>query len=39
MFAEGKMVFSEDYTEIKGNVKLGPEAFDPAQFAATHWEK
>ena len=39
MFAEGKMIFSEDYTEIKGNVKLGAEAFDPGQFMATHWEK
>jgi hypothetical protein len=39
MYAEGKMVFSEDYTEIKGNVKLGPEVFDPAQLASTHWEK
>jgi outer membrane lipoprotein-sorting protein len=39
MYAEGKMIFSEDYTEIKGNVKLMPEVFDPAQLASTHWEK
>jgi hypothetical protein len=39
MYAEGKLIFSEDYTEIKGNVKLGPEVFDPTQLASTHWEK
>jgi hypothetical protein len=39
IYSEGKMVFTEDYTEIKGNVKLGPEVFDPVQLASTHWEK
>jgi outer membrane lipoprotein-sorting protein len=36
--SEGKLVFSEDYTDVRGNVKLPPEAFDAKQFAATHWE-
>jgi hypothetical protein len=36
---EGKLVFSEDYTDIQPNVKLAPAVFDPAQFASTHWEK
>ena len=34
-----KMVFTEDYTEIKIGVKLDPGTFDPKQFNATHWEK
>jgi hypothetical protein len=34
-----KLVFSEDYTEIQGNVKLDAGVFDPKQFNATHWEK
>ncbi len=39
VYSEGKKVFSEDYTDIQANVKLAPGVFDPAQFAATHWEK
>ena len=39
VWSEGKKVFSEDYTDIQANVKLAPGAFDPQQFAATHWEK
>ena len=39
VWSEGKKVFSEDYTDIKANVKLAPGTFDPQQFAATHWEK
>ena len=39
VWSEGKKVFSEDYTDIRANVKLAPGAFDPQQFAATHWEK
>lgn len=38
MYVEGKMVFSEEYTDIKGNAKLTPAVFDPQQFTATHWE-
>ena len=34
-----KLVFSEDYTDIQGNVKLDAAVFDPQQFTATHWEK
>jgi len=37
--SDDKMVFSEDYTDIQGNVKLAPGAFDPQQFSTTHWEK
>jgi len=37
--SEGKLVFSEEYTDIQANVKLPPAVFDPAQFTTTHWEK
>jgi len=39
VYSEGRKVFSEDYTEIRANVKLDPETFDPQKFATTHWEK
>jgi len=39
IYSEDKLIFSEDYTDIQANVKLGPEAFDPQQFSTTHWEK
>jgi hypothetical protein len=38
VYSEGRKVFSEDYSEIKANVKLSPAVFDPQQFASTHWE-
>ena len=37
--ADGKLVFSEDYTDIKANVTLPAGTYDPAQFATSHWEK
>jgi outer membrane lipoprotein-sorting protein len=37
--ADDKMVFSEEYSDIQGNVKLNPAVFDPSQFNSTHWEK
>lgn len=37
--SEGKLVFSEDYTDIQANVKLAPAVYDPQQFSTTHWEK
>ena len=37
--ADNKLIFSEDYSEIQGNVKLDPGVFDPKQFNATHLEK
>jgi len=39
VYSDGKKVFSEDYTDIRANVKLAPEVFDPQQFSTTHWEK
>jgi outer membrane lipoprotein-sorting protein len=39
VYRDEKMVFTEDYTEIKIGVKLDPGTFDPKQFNTTHWEK
>ena len=39
VYSGGKKVFSEDYTEIRANVKLDPAVYDPQQFSSTHWEK
>jgi GWxTD domain-containing protein len=39
VYRDEKMVFTEDYTEIKIGVKLDAGTFDPKQFNATHWEK
>src|SRR5689334_8299883 len=37
--SEGKLTFSEDYTNIQADPKLDSTAFDPAKFSVTHWEK
>lgn len=39
VYSDGKKVFTEDYTDIRPNVKLDPAVWDPQQFASTHWEK
>jgi hypothetical protein len=39
VYADGKKVFTEDYTEIQANVKLDPGTYNPAKFSTTHWEK
>jgi hypothetical protein len=39
VYSDDKKVFSEEYSDIKGNVKLAPAVFDPQQFASTHWEE
>jgi outer membrane lipoprotein-sorting protein len=36
---QDKMIFSEDYSHIRVNAKVGPEVFDPGQFNSTYWEK
>ena len=33
VYHEGKLVFTEEYTEIKTGMKLDPATFDPAKFA------
>ncbi len=39
VYLDGKKVFSEEYTEINGDVRLDPAVFDPKQFTSAHWEK
>lgn len=39
VYADGRKVFSEDYTEIQANVKLDAAVWDPEKFSSTHWEK
>lgn len=39
VYADGRKVFSEDYSDIRANVKLDPGVFDPEKFGVTHWEK
>lgn len=39
VYSDEKKVFSEEYSDIKANVKLAPAVFDPQQFASTHWEE
>jgi hypothetical protein len=38
-YVDGKLVFSEEYSDIEANPKLNPAMFDPAQYNTTHWEK
>jgi len=37
--SEGKLVFSEDYSDIAADPKLDQAVFDSAQFSSSHWEK
>ena len=39
VYRDEKIVFTEEYTDIKIDVKLDPGTFDPKQFNTTHWEK
>jgi len=39
VYTEGKKVFSEDYSDIRANVKLDPGTFNAEKFAETHWER
>ena len=38
VYRDDKMVFTEEYTDIKIGAKLDPGTFDPKQFNTTHWE-
>jgi len=38
VYANERIGFSEEYSDIKANVKLDPGTFDSDQFAQTHWE-
>jgi len=36
---DGKLVFTEEYSDIQTNVKLDPAIFDFKQYNSQHWEK
>src|SRR5215831_1095341 len=38
VYSQGNKVFSEDYSDIRPDVKQDPNTFDPQQFRTTHWE-
>jgi len=38
VYSDGRKVFSEDYADIRANVKIDAALFDPQQFSTTHWE-
>jgi hypothetical protein len=38
-YVDGKLAFSEEYTEIQVSPKLDAAVFDAKQFATQHWEK
>jgi hypothetical protein len=39
VYSENRKVFSEEYSDIQGNVKLDSAVFEPTQFNTTHSEK
>ena len=39
VYSEDRKVFTEDYSDIRADVKLEPAVFDPERFSTTHWEK
>ena len=39
VYADGKKVFSEEYSDIQKDVKLDPAVYDAKQFTTMHWEK
>jgi hypothetical protein len=38
-YVDGKLAFSEEYSDIQVNPKLDAAVFDGKQFATQHWEK
>ena len=39
VYSDGRKIFSEDYSDIRANMRLDPAVFDPQKFDSTHWEK
>ena len=39
LWVEGRKIFTEYYSNIRVNVPLDPDIFDPKQFTTKHWEK
>jgi outer membrane lipoprotein-sorting protein len=36
---DGKVVTTEEYSELRANVSLDPKLFDPQNFATVHWRE
>ncbi|HEX7723564.1 MAG TPA: hypothetical protein VF397_15495, partial [Pyrinomonadaceae bacterium] len=36
---DGKVVTTEEYSELRANVTLDPKLFDPQSFATVHWRE
>jgi outer membrane lipoprotein-sorting protein len=36
---DGKIVTTEEYSELRANVSLDPKLFDPQSFATVHWRE
>jgi len=36
---DGKVVTTEEYSELRANVTLDPKLFDPTSFATVHWRE
>jgi outer membrane lipoprotein-sorting protein len=36
---DGKTVTTEEYSELRANVRLDPKLFDPQYFASVHWRE
>ncbi len=36
---DGKVVTTEEYSEMKANMQLDPKLFNPENFAAVHWKE
>jgi hypothetical protein len=36
---DGKVVTTEEYSDLRANVPLDPKLFDPQYFATVHWKE
>ena len=36
---DDKVVTTEEYSDLRANVKLPEKLFDPASFATVHWKE
>ena len=37
--ADGKVVTTEEYSDLRANVKLPDKLFEPESFATVHWKE
>jgi hypothetical protein len=36
---DGKIMTTEEYSELRANVPFDPKLFDPQNFATVHWRE